>query len=123
MSGEGDTYPTPAHGWTCFHCGEHFEPTFAGQQAARFHFGFTIDAEPGCQLKLIRFWAKGTPRDLHQPATSAAVVEVCDDHKASAKKADFYNPQQRAQLRAGMLAVGRAEPDFDTAEIFFKAIP
>jgi hypothetical protein len=47
-----DTYEAPEHGWTCFHCGEHFASDFAGQQAARFHFGFTIDAEPGCQLKL-----------------------------------------------------------------------
>lgn len=30
-----DTYPTPEHGWTCFHCGE----TFMYPNDARRHFG------------------------------------------------------------------------------------
>lgn len=34
-----DTYPTPPHGWTCFHCGITFEPTMAGQRMAQQHFG------------------------------------------------------------------------------------
>ncbi|MEE8059407.1 MAG: hypothetical protein V3T17_16460 [Pseudomonadales bacterium] len=29
------TYKFPAHGWTCFHCGE----TFTAVGAARDHFG------------------------------------------------------------------------------------
>lgn len=42
-----DTYPAPAHGWTCFHCGE----TFTQMQRARDHFGRTPDAMPGCVIK------------------------------------------------------------------------
>lgn len=34
--------------WTCFHCGE----TFTTEGGARDHFGATIHAEPGCQLKV-----------------------------------------------------------------------
>jgi hypothetical protein len=42
----------PAAGWTCFHCGEHFPPTFGGQRAARAHFGPQPDDEPGCVMQL-----------------------------------------------------------------------
>lgn len=40
--------PTPEHGWTCFHCGEHFAPTFAGQRAAAVHFGPTPNRVAAC---------------------------------------------------------------------------
>ena len=43
----GDTYQAPAHGWTCFHCGE----TFTAAGAARDHFGADQLAQPGCQIK------------------------------------------------------------------------
>jgi hypothetical protein len=42
------TYLMPTHGWTCFHCGE----TFTTPNAARWHFGATPDAKPGCLLKV-----------------------------------------------------------------------
>jgi hypothetical protein len=45
--GEG-TYTKPAHGWTCFHCGE----TFTTFGSARDHFGATPNAEPGCLIKV-----------------------------------------------------------------------
>ena len=44
-----ETYPTPINGWTCFHCGEHFVPTFAGWQAARNHFGDSVRGDAFCQ--------------------------------------------------------------------------
>lgn len=43
-----DTYMPPEHGWTCFHCGE----TFMHANMARNHFGASIDAEPGCILRM-----------------------------------------------------------------------
>ena len=45
-----ETYPTPEHGWVCFHCGEHFPGTMAGYQDARRHFGVSIYDEPKCQI-------------------------------------------------------------------------
>lgn len=45
---EGDTYVMPAHGWTCFHCGE----TFTTPGSARQHFGATPDRQPGCIEKV-----------------------------------------------------------------------
>lgn len=49
--------PTPPHGWTCFHCGEHFAPTFAGQQAARHHFGDSPIEQPACTIDAHAFRA------------------------------------------------------------------
>lgn len=43
-----ETYQKPAHGWTCFHCGE----TFHTVGAARDHFGSDIMDDPGCRIKL-----------------------------------------------------------------------
>ncbi len=41
-------YEPPAHGWTCFHCGE----TFIHTIAARCHFGLGPDYVPGCVDRL-----------------------------------------------------------------------
>lgn len=43
-----DTYDIPKDGWVCFHCGERF--TTPG--GARDHFGGTIYALAGCQIKV-----------------------------------------------------------------------
>ena len=43
-----DTYPIPADGWTCFHCGEKF--TTPG--SARDHFGCEPCADPACRIKV-----------------------------------------------------------------------
>lgn len=52
VSIEPQTYQTPEHGWTCFHCGETFPPTAEGQIDAKRHFGFDIYATPGCVEKV-----------------------------------------------------------------------
>lgn len=44
LSDGEDGYPAPAHGWTCFHCGE----TFRTAKGARLHFGETPAAVPVC---------------------------------------------------------------------------
>jgi hypothetical protein len=41
---EADTYLMPAHGWTCFHCGE----TFRTPGGARLHFGPAPTRPPVC---------------------------------------------------------------------------
>lgn len=43
-----DTYTPPEHGWTCFHCGENFPGTRAGEKAAREHFSKTPLLPPEC---------------------------------------------------------------------------
>lgn len=42
-----DHYAMPAHGWTCFHCGE----TFKTPGSARDHFGFDPSCDPACRIK------------------------------------------------------------------------
>lgn len=51
------TNPVPEHGWTCFHCGDHFPATFAGQQAARLHFGDHPMEDPACRINAKQFRA------------------------------------------------------------------
>jgi len=46
--GERTSYEKPAHGWTCFHCGE----TFTTVGSARDHFGAAPDAQPGCVVRV-----------------------------------------------------------------------
>ena len=41
-----DTYPMPADGWMCFHCGERFTTP----NAARDHFGQYPTSTPACQI-------------------------------------------------------------------------
>lgn len=52
MSAQPETYPTPEHGWTCFHCGEHFAGDASGQYHARQHFGRTPDDTPVCKMRV-----------------------------------------------------------------------
>lgn len=46
-----DTYMPPAHGWTCFHCGE----TFHIEVQARGHFGSDVSGEPMCVMRANAF--------------------------------------------------------------------
>ena len=46
LAATDETYPIPAHGWTCFHCGE----TFLQAGAARDHFGATPQNTAGCLI-------------------------------------------------------------------------
>ena len=41
-----DTYPMPADGWVCFHCGERFTTP----NAARDHFGHYPTPTPACRI-------------------------------------------------------------------------
>lgn len=52
-----DKMSAPDHGWTCFHCGEHFPSTFKGQQSARIHFGDSPIEQPACLIDARAFRA------------------------------------------------------------------
>ena len=93
---EGDCYPQPEHGWTCFHCGE----TFTTPGAARTHFGFEPSADAGCIVKL------GAERGLLMALrkVEGELTEAWDAiHQESTEAAKAYYAQQtrhRAQLMA-----------------------
>lgn len=75
MSVEPGTYPTPPEGWTCFHCGMHFGPSFKGWQEAQNHFGSNVRGDAFCQYtaKQVRamedllrsYQEEDTPRDRY----------------------------------------------------------
>jgi hypothetical protein len=76
----------PEHGWTCFHCGEHF----SSPSAARDHFGFDPMDEPACRIKL------GAERSLVTALRRAekAAAEAWDAlHSESSDFAKAYHAQ------------------------------
>jgi hypothetical protein len=77
---------------------------------------------PATHTVHLRFWAKGHPRDSHAPCVSEPVVAVCDAHLDFARESEWYGPEQREQIRRGMVAAGFAEPDLDTADILLRPI-
>jgi hypothetical protein len=69
-----DTYAKPAHGWTCFFCGE----TFKTEGSARVHFGADPGAKPGCQIRV----AYGAERGLLMALRKAEdeLAEIRSEH-------------------------------------------
>lgn len=111
-----DTYPTPPHGWTCFHCGETFPPTLDGEHKAREHFGPTPDYQPGCVLKLT-----SEDRSLLRELRSAQAdltryyAEDSDkDRELRRMEAEHHVALRRAEEQgyARGLAAARREPAF-----------
>lgn len=75
-----DTYEKPAHGWTCFHCGE----TFTTVGSARLHFGAEQTAEPGCMVKVALGGERGLLMALRKAEETIAryMNEDTDLHRA-----------------------------------------
>lgn len=92
-----ETYPTPPEGWTCFHCGEHFGPSFRGWQEARNHFGDNVRGDAFCQYtaKQVRvledllrsYQEEDTPRDrvIHRLQSEHAVALRREEEKGYAR--------------------------------------
>lgn len=76
-------YETPAHGWTCFHCGE----TFKTARSAREHFGASPDAEPSCMLKVQAGGERGLLRRLRAAEAELARYRAEDSNKDRAMAA------------------------------------
>jgi hypothetical protein len=88
-----ETNPTPEHGWTCFHCGDHFPPTFAGHQAARHHFGDHPVEDPACRINARQF--RATQDLLHRYQS-----EDTDLHREIARmQADHATALRREEER------------------------
>lgn len=79
----GDTYQVPAHGWTCFHCGE----TFTTVGSARAHFGETPLAQPGCMERVRLGAERGLLMALRETESLLAryVEEDTSLHRAMAE--------------------------------------
>lgn len=70
------TYPMPAEGWTCFHCGENFKTP----GAARDHFGRTPDRKPGCIIKIELGGERGLLMALRSAEDELAKYREEDGH-------------------------------------------
>lgn len=69
--GAVETYPLPAHGWTCFHCGE----TFTTIGSAQDHFGASPDREPGCVIRVKYGDERGLEMELRKSEARAQEAE------------------------------------------------
>lgn len=67
---DDNSYPCPAHGWTCFFCGETFK-TIGGAQD---HFGATPDKKPGCLLKVSVGAERGLLMELRRVEAELATL-------------------------------------------------
>lgn len=84
---EMDTYPSPAHGWTCFHCGE----TFMHQNAARLHFGASIYDDPKCQISAHRLRAMETELRRYREEDTELhrqIARMESDHQQARRSAE-----------------------------------
>lgn len=89
QTSEHKSNPGLERGWVCFHCWEYFPPTFAGQQAARHHFGDTPIEQPACTIDARAFRAmqdlcaryRTEDTDLHRE-----IARMQADHEAALRR-------------------------------------
>ncbi|MBB5546597.1 hypothetical protein A8H39_01905 [Paraburkholderia fungorum] len=95
----GDTYQMPAHGWTCFHCGE----TFTTVGSARDHFGSTPTAEPGCMVRVSLGAERGLLMALREAENRLAryMDEDTDLHRSMYQMQSRHADQLRVAEEAG----------------------
>ena len=70
-----------------------------------------------------RAWALGKAKGSHGPMEAFLLqCVVCDEHRASINVKDLLLPEGRARINSAMLAMGRALPDLDNAELAFQDV-
>lgn len=62
-------YEPPAHGWTCFHCGE----TFKTREGGALHFGQSVTGRPACDVDRPLIEAANAADAATWPVTTWAV--------------------------------------------------
>ena len=100
-----ETYPTPEHGWVCFHCGEHFPGNLKGARAARLHFGEHPAKDPVCTMSPRRL------RDMEEQLERYRDEDTALHREIQALKAAHAVALQREEEKgyARGLADARAE--------------
>lgn len=68
----------------------------------------------------IKMWAKGYPK-TSTPITARFSIKVCPNHKYDVTPETFWTVEGKARIRDAIAGVGRAEPNFDSAE--FEWVP
>lgn len=105
-----DSYEKPAHGWTCFHCGE----TFHAVGAARIHFGADPSALPGCMVRVSLGAERGLLMALRDAEARIAryMEEDSDTQRAmramQGRHADALRAAEELGFERGLLQKERA---------------
>jgi hypothetical protein len=99
------TYPQPARGWTCFHCGE----TFTTPGAARDHFGFDCSCDPACRIKV------GEERGLVMALRRAEAEVVRLTAALHDENTEALQQLRRVQSQIGDHARDAEQSGYDTA--------
>lgn len=89
------TYTKPAHGWTCFHCGETFK-TIGG---ARDHFGAAPTAMPGCMARVAYGDERGLEMALREAEAALATAGAAGFARGVEAAAEWCEAS-RAELSA-----------------------
>ena len=103
---EDDTYEKPAHGWTCFHCGE----TFTTVGGAQDHFGADPSKEPGCMIRVSLGAERGLLMKLREAeATIARYMQEDSDlqramHGMQSRHADALQTAEELGYERGLRA-------------------
>ena len=114
-----DTYTMPAHGWTCFFCGE----TFKKYGAARDHFGAEPFATAACQIKvgdergLVMELRKAEGERNHLRETALFLWKLLDDIDTASDMAKNDNVGYRAfveKTQSRRFEVGTVSADAQT---------
>lgn len=106
-----DTYQTPEHGWTCFHCGEHFPGNMEGAFRARIHFGATVNTLPGCLEKL-----NAPERSLLRQLRAAQA----DNTRLRAEAEDEFGQRYYARMSADIKATAGVFRNCDSLRDIFN---
>lgn len=69
-----------------------------------------------------KIWPVGHPRRRDNCLSALASICLCDAHKGAARLADFLTPGGRELIANQLLRMGRAMPDFASAELEFRPI-
>lgn len=108
MSEQVGTYTQPAHGWTCFHCGE----TFTTPGGARDHFGATPENVAGCLIDRVAIEEGGRPergRGLLMALRKAEAA--CAEKDVGWQKAENELAMEQALRQAADARATAAERD------------
>lgn len=69
-----------------------------------------------------KIWAAGHPRLARNCLQCLASIVVCDACRDRVDVKDFLLPEGKERIARALLAMGRAAPDFSTAELCFVPI-
>lgn len=85
----------PAHGWTCFHCGE----TFTNRICARDHFGADETREAACQIKTSEGGIIARLRTAEDMLSRYRIEDSDADRRYYAQQAEHASALRREEER------------------------